>query len=777
MLSDSELTKIKTITSLFEYIKSSSADFYNEFCNAIVNLYGFHSSALFLIDGLNLKLLGKSNNVIKNINSERIYNCSVCESINNQKKEGVLSTSRCEIKISDPLYYESCLILNNGLYMLKTSKNSPFVQDDIPDIKVLRNFANSYLYLKSEIGKKSSFSENKNVEIFTKVNKELIEYSQQINGISSIIKNSDFGNKFEKYTNNLKINSNKITKSLNDLNSYFEGIKTEKDDLKTKILLAEMVSEVVKSVETFTAGDIDVHIKKDTPEYIFSNDYYLKEILYNLLLFGLSVSTSGNANVFIGASQDSNVLIQIKFSADNVDEKILQEIYEPFKIFNISGIKKVYISGLVLTLAKDFSDKIGVQLKTVKNSNNELVFELKIKGEAMSHLQNHLSDLKGKHSKNKILLVEDDYASSKLLNTYLKKWGYDPVIANDFDSAFSVIENESLMAIILDIEQPNFNGLELLKRFQENPRSKNLPVIVCSIEPEQQKAFMMGAVEYFVKPINYNFLVEVLTNYKFRQNSNILCVDDDIPTLNLIKRAIETAGYNAVAENISANVFNTIKNKEIDLAIVDLDMPHPNGFELIKLIKQEDRFKNLPIIIYTGKENFQEDLKQIDGLFEELLHKSSTNIEDLGETINQMINRYESVPPVDEIIGKEDSSVKILLAEDYKHSQIIVTRMLKKNNFTDLVVVDNGKEAYDMAKTQKFSLILMDMQMPIMNGFEATAAIRELPGYSDTPIIALTAFAMKGDREKCLQAGATDYIPKPIDSKEFIEKVKYYTKA
>jgi CheY-like chemotaxis protein len=117
------------------------------------------------------------------------------------------------------------------------------------------------------------------------------------------------------------------------------------------------------------------------------------------------------------------------------------------------------------------------------------------------------------------------------------------------------------------------------------------------------------------------------------------------------------------------------------------------------------------------------------------------------------------------------------LAEDYKHSQIIVTRLLKKNNFENVIVVDNGEDALNYAKKETFDLILMDMQMPIMNGFEATESIRRLEGYKDTPIIALTAFAMKGDREKCLEAGATDYIPKPIDSKEFIEKVKYYTKS
>jgi CheY-like chemotaxis protein len=221
---------------------------------------------------------------------------------------------------------------------------------------------------------------------------------------------------------------------------------------------------------------------------------------------------------------------------------------------------------------------------------------------------------------------------------------------------------------------------------------------------------------------------------------------------------------------------DSIKDTVLDLAIIDLDMPEINGFQLIKLIKSQQKYTNLPIIIYTGKENFDEDLKNIDGLFTDLLSKRSTRIEDLADTINAMINRYEQPSPPEEVKTITDEP-KILLEEDYKHSQIIVTRLLKKNGFTMVVVVENGQEAVDQVKQQKFDLILMDMQMPVMNGFEATERIRKIPEYKNIPIIALTAFAMKGDKEKCLEAGATDYIPKPIDSVEFIEKVRHYTAA
>jgi CheY-like chemotaxis protein len=236
------------------------------------------------------------------------------------------------------------------------------------------------------------------------------------------------------------------------------------------------------------------------------------------------------------------------------------------------------------------------------------------------------------------------------------------------------------------------------------------------------------------------------------------------------------AGYNAIAESHSTKVYHMVENMSLDLAIIDLDMPELNGYDLIKQIKSNPKFAKLPIMIYTGKENYKDDLKKIDGLFTDLLEKSSSNIEDLADTINQMINRYdEPTPP--ELVASIKDGIKVLLVEDYKHSQIIVTRLLKKNNFDTIVVVENGAEAVEAVKKQKFDLILMDMQMPVMNGFEATERIRLMPEYKETPIIALTAFAMKGDREKCLEAGATDYIPKPIDSQEFIQKVKYYTES
>ena len=184
--------------------------------------------------------------------------------------------------------------------------------------------------------------------------------------------------------------------------------------------------------------------------------------------------------------------------------------------------------------------------------------------DALSALESKIGSLPKEAGKNKVLVIEDDYATSKLLSNYLNKWGYEPTIISSGVKALQMLQTDKYLAVIMDIVLPDINGLELLKKIREDEHSKYIPVIVCSVEAEQQKAFMMGAVEYFVKPIRYKDLVEVLTSYKQKKDSAVLCVDDDVPTLNLVKSAIESVGLTAVAESHSEKVMGLIQNMQLD---------------------------------------------------------------------------------------------------------------------------------------------------------------------------------------------------------------------
>jgi len=782
-------SKIETLNNFNELLYGASKgddNFPDNLCNFLVNEFDYQAIVLFeLMDSDGFKVIGKSLNARKNYLHGSEFTCSICKLTNNLNDFSVSHDSNCELQISEFVIYESCVSFNIKLGergFLKIAKKSPFDQNDSEVLSNITKYISALLpiWYESRGQLKSTTADNFGSSVL-QIGSDLRSHANSILGSTSILSEDNLSVSQSKYVSAIKKDAQYLVTNLKDAIELAK-IENESPTYSKNInirTLIDQVSGYIKSVLPAENPEIKIEIDNSIPDECNLDDIKLKYILNNLSLFSTLTSGTHSSSLKINLLSSDKLQIIINNSNSIIGEELIQNLFDPFVINKIEQISGKGITGLSLTLSQRYVAFLGGEINVKHNSENGLTFNFTIKGD-YHQTANHIdfSKLpKPTKERNSILVIEDDYATSKLLSNYLNKWGYKPTIVSTEEQVFSQMDKEKFLSVILDIEIPNINGLQLLNKIRSHENAKNVPVIICSVEADEQKAYMMGAVEYFVKPINYNYLVEVLTSYKLRKNSNILCVDDDLPTLNLIKQAIETAGFIAVAENVSADVIDRIKNMQIDLAIVDLDMPHPNGFELIKLIKSEPKFAKLPIIIYTGKENFDEDLKNIDGLFEDLLQKQSVNFEDLSETINSMINRYETPSLPEEVKEISDDEIKILFAEDYKHSQIIVTRLLKKNGFENVVVVENGEEALQTAKKDKFDLILMDMQMPIMNGFEATGKIREITSYQETPIIALTAFAMKGDREKCLDAGATDYIPKPIDSKEFIEKVKFYLNA
>ncbi|MCK5457462.1 MAG: response regulator, partial [Melioribacteraceae bacterium] len=329
-------------------------------------------------------------------------------------------------------------------------------------------------------------------------------------------------------------------------------LEEESSSYSKNINLSSLFKQVVDSVNnrsTSQAVEIDVKIDETVPAEINIDDIRLKYILTALLTVS-KISSSGKT-VTIKTTPLSNDKLQIiiQNSKSSIDKELLKSMFDPFVLSKKLDAAEHGLTGLSLTLAHRYITFLNGEINAKHNSNDGVTFNFTIKADM--HKTAPKVDFttlpKPTKEKNSILVIEDDYATSKSLSNYLNKWGYSPTIVNTGEQTMSQIAKEKFLAIILDIEIPSTNGLELLKKINEHDNTKNVPVIVCSIDPDKQKAYLMGAVEYFVKPINYNYLVEVLTSYKLRKNSNILCIDDDIPTLNLVKQAIETAGFIAIA--------------------------------------------------------------------------------------------------------------------------------------------------------------------------------------------------------------------------------------
>ncbi len=755
-------------------------------CDYLRSQMDFQAVVLFDIDDQNnFIVLGKAGSARENFTKNAAFQCSACRAVTSENGPVVFNNiAECEIQASDSVIYEGCLFLNirdNGRVLIKIAKQTPFSKTDKETIEGFGRALRELMILWKD---RISESELSLGQVVTEIAHELRTPTNSILGFASLLNEDNLTTSQAEYVSTLKENAFSLLTLINDL---IDLAKVEQKLVKknlNNIVIADFLDEITKMFSSkvdSTRIEFLIKIDNGVPSKVKLDTQKLRYILVNILTQSLRMTEKGKISLAVCITSQNELNIQVSDTSSGIPSDKLKHLFKPFTVESIESSKVGNVSGLGLSIAKKYIEILGGKIRVTstvgKGTNYDMVFPMETDAAAApSNIEQQISSLPKPGKNHRVLVVEDDYATSKLLSNYLTKWGYVPVIVNSAEQTLKIIEKENFLSILMDIELPDANGFELLKTLRENKATRNTPVIVCSVEAEQQKAYLMGAVEYFVKPINYKFLVEVLQSYKLKRDSNILIVDDDVPTLNLLKEAVEQLGFNAIAEAHSSKVASMISNLDLDLAIVDLEMPEVSGYDLIKQIKLNPKFSRLPIVIYTGKENYQDELKKIDGMFEELLHKSSVNIEELSGTISSMIHRYEEPAKPEEIINKKDT-VKILLVEDYKHSQIIVTRLLKKNNFESIVVVENGAEALEQVKLQKFHLILMDMQMPVMNGFEATEKIRQLPEYKDIPIIALTAFAMKGDREKCLEAGATDYIPKPIDSQEFIEKVKHYTEA
>lgn len=770
---------LNKFNELMALAQKTHSDFADTICEFLVSEYELQAVVLFKVNEENkFAVLGKSSAAKKSYLKDSVFDCSVCKIKNdNLNKFSFNSDSECDLQTTDYVIYESCMSLkinHSDKAFLKISKKTPFTQTDKSNFEIIGEMISGLL--KIWFGNKSN-SHEMTSNIITEIAHELRTPTNSIMGFASLLSEDNLSSSQSEYVSTLKENAFNLLSLINDLVDFAKVENGLIKETGSSINIKNFVEDIVKFfIEKIDRSKIEflLNIEKNIPETVKIDSQKLRFILTNIITTSVRLTEKGKISISVAVSNQNKLNFRLTDTSSGISSAKVKEIFKPFALSEYGYQKFGSSTGLGLSLAKKYIEMLNGQIEITSSYGNGTTYNFDIPLDIIATIETQLGALPKPEKKNKVLVIEDDYATSKLLSNYLNKWGYEPTIVNSGEQALKMAAKEMYLAILMDVVLPDANGFELIKKIKENKLNKNTPVIVCSVEAEQQKAFLMGAVEYFVKPIKYKFLVEVLTSYKLKKDSNILCVDDDLPTLTLIKEAIEQTGFNAIAEVHSSKVMELIENKHLDLAIIDLDMPELNGFDLIKQIKSNPKFAKLPIVIYTGKENYQEEISKIDGLFTDLLHKSSSKIEDLADTISQMINKDEDLTPPEEIIKQTDTT-KILLVEDYKHSQIIVTRLLKKNDFESIVVVENGAEAVDQVKKQKFDLILMDMQMPVMNGFEATQHIRTMPEYKETPIIALTAFAMKGDRERCIEAGATDYIAKPIDSQEFIEKVKFYT--
>jgi CheY-like chemotaxis protein len=357
----------------------------------------------------------------------------------------------------------------------------------------------------------------------------------------------------------------------------------------------------------------------------------------------------------------------------------------------------------------------------------------------------------------------------------MEKDGYQVISSSQGEDGILKAKFYRPDAILLEILLPGkMDGWEVLRALKSSMLTRNIPIIVCSVLSNQKKAFSLGAVEYFEKPAPEKALLETLhrsIGIPTDTRKEVLVVDDDPTVLVLFEKLFKRQGLPVKTFENGRDAINYIEaDAKISLIILDLLMPGIDGFEVLQKLKTSEKTKSIPVVIYTAKKLSAKDRSRLSQNYSLLLQKTEETPETLLKQINDLVSaRIEKAKPAQP--GK--SRGRILLAEDDPSGQKLMQHILDRMGY-EVELAGNGKEVLEKMEQGVFDIVLMDMEMPVMDGFTATRELRKKEDTKTFPIIALTAHAMKEHREKTLAAGCTDYLSKPINREKLEVMLEKY---
>lgn len=383
-----------------------------------------------------------------------------------------------------------------------------------------------------------------------------------------------------------------------------------------------------------------------------------------------------------------------------------------------------------------------------------------------------------------ILIIEDDVNFAKILLEMARGRGFKALVAMQGDTGMHMAKTYIPDAIILDIQLPIMDGWSILSELKSNAHTRHIPVHVISVVDDVKQGLMMGAIAYLKKPSSKESLEQAfshLESYTAQSLKQLLIVEDDE---NQRKSIIELIGHDDVAitaVSTGVEALNELRSKRYDCMVLDLMLTDMTGFELLDRIRDDQQLSDLPIIIYTGKELDNKEETQLRKYAESIIIKDVKSPERLLDETTLFLHRVEADLPEDKrrilqkLHNKETlfEGKRILLVDDDVRNVFALSSVLEGYRM-DVTFAENGREAIEILQQDDFDLVLMDMMMPEMDGYEAMRIIRQIPAYEKLPIIALTAKAMKDDRAKCIEAGASDYVKKPIQTDQLLSLMRVW---
>jgi CheY-like chemotaxis protein/signal transduction histidine kinase/CHASE3 domain sensor protein len=577
-----------------------------------------------------------------------------------------------------------------------------------------------------------------------------------------------------------------LTFKLNE--KELDTIETDKQRLEQ--ILRNLLSNAFKF--TGNGGKVLLSIDKvNKAEVIFKN----KKLYQTADIISISVADTG-----IGIPGD-------KFGV----------IFEAFQQADGSTKRKYGGTGLGLSISRELANALGgeIHLKSEEGKGSTFTFYLPLKFDSaiMDPTERSIA-VRGKNEnnakKNKnaemliypegdaiddrynlqgnekiVLIMEDDHDFAQVLLSFAKERLYKGIIAHEGNTGLSYARFYKPDAILLDMKLPLMDGANVLKQLKTDPDLRHIPVMIISGYDRKKEGMELGAFDFMKKPISKNDLQRAFIKIEDFINKilkKLLIVEDNEGQNNAISELIGNGDVKCFSAYSGNEAYDMMRKESFDCVIVDLGLPDMTGFDLMKKIKDNNDLRKTPIIVYTARDLTKDESSRLNKLANTVVLKTVDSNERLLDETTLFLHRVESRLPKEKQniirkLHKTDEVLKnkkVLIVDDDIRNIYSLTNVLEEEGLNCLTA-ENGKIAVQMLKEQQgIDIVLMDVMMPEMDGYDATKEIRNIGKFSKLPIIGLTAKAMKGDREKCLNAGMSDYITKPVNIEQLLSLMRVW---
>ncbi|MBS9724408.1 response regulator [Stutzerimonas stutzeri] len=564
------------------------------------------------------------------------------------------------------------------------------------------------------------------------------------------------------------------------------------------------------------ALSFSVELADDLPPTLFTDRQRLEQILKNLLANAFKFTEKGSVTLRVEPRDGGMLAFAVRDTGIGIAPEQQAAIFEAFRQADGTTNRRYGGTGLGLSISRELANLLGGQIEVQSAPGAGSTFTLVLPqsyseplavepttapqpsrapvtmAEAITppparrdepELPNRgavsyerLPDDRDKYpfKERCVLVIEDEPQFARILRDLAHELEYSCLLSQNADDGFDTAVQYKPDAILLDMRLPDHSGLTVLERLKENSATRHIPVHVVSVEDRKEAALQMGAVGYAMKPTTREELKDVFGRLEAKlaqKVKRILLVEDDALQRESMSRLIEDVDIEITAVEFGAQALEQLRDTVFDCMIIDLKLPDMDGSELLERMAKEDICSFPPVIVYTGRNLTRDEEAALLKYSRSIIIKGARSPERLLDEVTLFLHKVESdMPPERQKMLKSARSREkafegrtILVVDDDVRNVFALTSALEQKGAL-VEIARNGLEAIDKLQHDAgIDLVLMDIMMPEMDGFTAMQEIRKDARFAKLPIIAVTAKAMKDDQDRCLRAGANDYLAKPID--------------